>query len=434
MPATTAKRKKRRTRFKRIGFISTRIAGTDGVSLEIEKWAAVLERNHYDCYYMAGLCDRPAEKSHIVEEAHFEHPEIQKINEFSFGFHLRPREISELIQGIKDYLKQKIYEFVDGFGIDLIIPENALAIPMNIPLGLAITEFIAETGIPTIAHHHDFYWERNRFLVNSVMDYLDRSFPPYLPSIRHVVINSLASEQLSHRKGISNTLIPNVYDFASPPPPENSHCRELRTIIGLKEGDWFILQPTRVVPRKWIERAVEIVYLMKLKNPTLVISHATGDEGDAYYHRVMEYARNLGVKIATIDHLIGPHRATTLTGENIYTIGDVYQCADLVTYPSGYEGFGNAFLEAIYYKKPIVVNRYSIYVADIEPKGFDVIPIDGFVTQDTIDIICQVLHNPERRRQMVEKNYQLALKYFSYEVLERKLLHLIRELEYFQGV
>jgi glycosyltransferase involved in cell wall biosynthesis len=36
-----------------------------------------------------------------------------------------------------------------------------------------------------------------------------------------------------------------------------------------------------------------------------------------------------------------------------------------VTYLSGYEGFGNAFIEAIYFKKPIIVNRYSIFVEDI---------------------------------------------------------------------
>jgi len=42
---------------------------------------------------------------------------------------------------------------------------------LNIPLGLALTEFIAETCIPTIAHHHDFYWERDRFLVNCGMDW-----------------------------------------------------------------------------------------------------------------------------------------------------------------------------------------------------------------------------------------------------------------------
>ncbi len=414
-----------------IGFISTRIAGTDGVSLEITKWADVLERNQYHCFYFAGKLDRPAERSYLVEEAFFEHPEIQKINQYSFGKSIRPREISELIQGLKDYLKQKIYEFVHTFNIHLIIPENALAIPMNIPLGLAITEFIAETGIPTIAHHHDFYWERNRFLVNGVLDYIDRSFPPFLPSIRHVVINSIASEQLSHRKGISNTLIPNVLDFAHPPKEETSHCQKLRELIGLQPDDLFILQPTRIVPRKWIERAVEIVHLMNIPNPKLVISHASGDEGDTYFNRVMEYAGNLGVEIVAIDHLIGPERR--FNQHTLFTIGDVYQCADLVTYPSGYEGFGNAFLEAIYYRRPIVVNRYSIYIVDIEPKGFDVIPIDGFVTRDTIARIWDVLKNPQRRQTMVETNYQKALKYFSYEVLERRLLYLIREFEKDRG-
>ncbi len=418
---------KKNRKIKNIGFISTRIAGTDGVSLEIAKWADVLERNEFNCFYFAGKLDRPAEKSYLVEEAFFEHPEIQKINAYSFGKQTRRREISELIQGLKDFLKQKIYEFVETFNIHLIIPENALAIPMNIPLGLALTEFIAETGIPTIAHHHDFYWERNRFLVNGVMDYIDRSFPPFLPSIRHVVINSIASEQLSHRKGISNTLIPNVLDFANPPQRDTRHCELLRQLIGLQKDDLFILQPTRIVPRKWIERAVEIVHLMNLPNPKLIISHASGDEGDTYFKRVMEYAQNLGVQIIPIDHLIAPERS--LNNPPLFTIGDVYQCADLVTYPSGYEGFGNAFLEAIYYRKPIVVNRYSIYVVDIEPKNFDVITIDGFVTKDTIQQIWEVLNNPRRREAMIQRNYQQALKYFSYEVLERRLLYLIDEFE-----
>jgi len=48
----------RREEIRNIGFISTRIAGTDGVSLEIEKWATVLERNGFNCYYFAGELDR----------------------------------------------------------------------------------------------------------------------------------------------------------------------------------------------------------------------------------------------------------------------------------------------------------------------------------------------------------------------------------------
>jgi glycosyltransferase involved in cell wall biosynthesis len=412
---------------KNVGFISTRIAGTDGVSLEIEKWTEVLEHLGCHCFFFAGELDRPESQSYFVEEAHFEHPEILRIDNDIFGGVTRLTETSSTIQEIKYRLKACLYDFLKEFEIDVIIPENALAIPMNIPLGIAITELVAETGMPTIAHHHDFHWERKRFLINACKDYLDMAFPPDLPSIRHVVINSLASRQLSYERGISNEIIPNVYNFAVPPPSlDASRNLQLRKEIGLQETDSFILQPTRVVARKWIERSIEIVRHLDVNDRVLVISHATGDEGDDYYSRILEYAKDMGVTIASLDHLIASKHQIAENDEKLYSIRDIYQTADLVTYPSGYEGFGNAFLEALYFKRPIVVNRYSIYVADIEPKGFDVIVMDGFVTSKTIEKIHEVLDNPNRLQEMVEKNYRLARKSFSYEVLEEKLSHLLR--------
>ncbi len=413
---------------KNIGIISTRIAGTDGVSLEIGKWTEVLERNGYHCFFFAGLLDRPPEKSYLIEEAFFEHPEVVEINEDWVGKLVRKPATTEKVYRLKEKLKKALYEFRRKFNIDLIIPENAVTIPMNIPLGIAITEFIAETGIPTIAHHHDFYWERDRYLINAGHDFLHMAFPPRLPSIQHVVINSIASEALS-RRGVSNTVIPNVYNFAVEPPLPDEYCADLREKIGLDRKDLFVLQPTRVVPRKWIERSIEIVRYLNLPKPILVISHASGDEGDLYFKRVKEYARSMGVEIVAIDHLIAPQRGVNEKGEKLYTIADVYNCADLVTYPSGYEGFGNAFLEAIYYRKPIVVNRYSIFRADIEPKGFDVIVFEGFVSHDNIEQIWDLLNHPQRLRETVDKNYQIAKRCFSFEVLEEKLLHLIHTFE-----
>ena len=62
----------------------------------------------------------------------------------------------------------------------------------------------------------------------------------------------------------------------------------------------------------------------------------------------------------------------------MYSLWEIYPHVDFVTNPSLYEGFGNAFLEAVYLKKPILVNRYTVYIVDIETKGFDVIEMDGF--------------------------------------------------------
>ena len=63
------------SQLKHIGFISTRIAGTDGVSLGIEKWAAIMESVGLKCFYFAGELDRPDDKSYFAPEAHFTHPE-----------------------------------------------------------------------------------------------------------------------------------------------------------------------------------------------------------------------------------------------------------------------------------------------------------------------------------------------------------------------
>jgi glycosyltransferase involved in cell wall biosynthesis len=408
---------------KKIGFVSTRIAGTDGVSMETFKWVQVLERNGYECYFFAGELDTPPERSFLEPKAHFEHHDIMEINSSCFGPTTRKTSLSERIQGLKDELKSRLYEFCNKFGVGLLIPENALTIPLNIPLGLAITELLAETGIPTVAHHHDFSWERKRFLINAVQDYLQRAFPPNLQSIRHVVINSAASRQLSYRTGISNVVIPNVYDFANPPPPPPNGTL-LREELGFKDGDLFILQPTRIVPRKWIERAVELVSLMGIDKPRLVISHEAGDEGDLYEQRVTEYARRLGVELIYVGDKVGTAHCFRALCDKKYSIDDAYQNADLVTYPSGYEGFGNAFLEAIYFKKPIVVNRYSIFVEDIEPCGFDVIPFESFVTSEVVGRIRSFLE-PEHLGPATEKNYEVGREHFSYEVLERKLLPLI---------
>jgi len=244
---------------KRIAFVSTRISGTDGVSLEITKWAEVLERMGHSCYYLAGQCDdRPPERSRVIPEAHFTHPVIAEINRRSFGVQLRHPQVSELIRDSVRTIKGGLHQALERFRIDILIAENCLTIPMNIPLGLALVETVMETGIGCIAHHHDFVWERERFMVNAVDDYIQAAFPPHLSEIQHLAINSVAAQEFSRRTGLPCRVIPNVMDFESPPEP-NGNGGDFRRDIGLDQDDVLILQPTRVVQRKGIETSIELV-------------------------------------------------------------------------------------------------------------------------------------------------------------------------------
>ncbi|MFC1812318.1 glycosyltransferase [Thermodesulfobacteriota bacterium] len=410
---------------KNIGFISTRFAGIDGVTLEASKWAQVLRQMGHQCFWFAGQLDKDPSRSMLVPEAFFQDEKNQWINERILGKKGRSSGVTDAIQSRKMFLKARIEEFIEKFSIDLLVSQNALTIPMHVPLGIAITEIIAESQIPTIAHHHDFYWERTRFSVNAVGDYLRMAFPPNLPNMEHVVINSAAQEELALRTGIASIIIPNILDFDNPPVVDDKNTLKLSRTIGLNENDIVILQPTRVVQRKGIERAIELIEDLGNPHCKLVICHEAGDEGFEYAEWLKEEARERGVDLRLFGMCMRDPWGEQEKKESEYTLFDVYPCADFVTYPSLYEGFGNAFLEAIYFKKPMLINRYAIFVRDIEPKGFDLIVMDGFLTRKTVQQVKDILSSSERRQQMVDHNYKVASRYYSYSTLRRWLITLL---------
>ena len=155
----------------------------------------------HTCFWFAGEVDRAPERSREVPEAFYRHPEIEAINaevyaasrevtaaadaehplvrrrDF-FSPYVRPPHVTRRIDELKGALKGSLYDFLRDFDLDLLVVENALAIPLNLPLGLALAEVVAETGIPVLAHHHDFAWERQRFAANSVADLIAAAFPP----------------------------------------------------------------------------------------------------------------------------------------------------------------------------------------------------------------------------------------------------------------
>ena len=149
----------------RIGFISTRFHGTDGVSLEASKWGKVLEQDlGHDCFWFGGKLATPKDKSFLCDEAFFGDESVVSLQEKLFNPSIT---LTDKIKGqmneMESYLGDCLEKFTDQYSLDLIIPQNVLAIPMHVPMGLAVTN-LSKKGIPTIAHHHDFYRERDRFL------------------------------------------------------------------------------------------------------------------------------------------------------------------------------------------------------------------------------------------------------------------------------
>jgi glycosyltransferase involved in cell wall biosynthesis len=410
----------------RIGFIAARLKSTDGVSLEVEKWSRVLERMGHEVFYCAGELGGYASRGKLIPKLHFAEQSIQKLchQVFDVSDGSDGDSLSDQIYAMADELRAPLRDFIRSNKLDLIVVQNALTIPLNLPLGVCLTGLIAELGIKTIAHHHDFFWERQRYQTNGIADLLDTTFPAKLPSIQHVTINSIAQSRLKARRGIDSTLIPNVFDFNMPVSGIDDYNQDFRQSLGLTNGDLLVLQPTRVIHRKGIEMAIELVHRLGYPNPKLFITHRSDDEGLALWHWLKREAQVMGVTVNLIDYMIKPERSR-INDHKIYSLWDAYQHADLITYPSLYEGFGNALLEAVFFKRLIVVNRYPVYNADIRSLGFEFIELDGFVDDKVVEETLEMLNHPDRSASLAEYNYGIARKHFSLEVLEACLEELL---------
>lgn len=410
----------------RIGIISTRLSGTDGVSLETVKWVKVLNALGYECFFFTGESEWPDEKTYLLPEAHFRHPEIENLNHDLFDDYQRYSKTSSAVNRLTKQIKIHLHGFIKEFSPDVLIAENVLSIPMNIPLGLALTEVIVESNLPTIGHHHDFYWERTRYAISGAEDYLRAAFPPTLRQIRHVVINSYAQSQLAMRTGASSTLIPNVMDFNRPLPAVDDYSADMRAELGIHPQETILLQPTRIVPRKRIELSLELARRLD-QNCIVLVTHRSGDEGQAYESYLRSFADLIGVRAIFAGQRFDYFRGRTAGGEKVYSLEDAYLQSALVTYPSRVEGFGNAFLESVYFKKPLVMNIYEIFKTDIQPKGFKVIGFSEFIDDRCIAATREILADPTLGKEMAEDNFAIGRHYYSFDALKYLLNSMVSD-------
>lgn len=400
----------------KIGFISTRLAGTDGVSLETHKLAVVARRMDHETFFCAGELDGDVSGS-LIPEIHFRDPVAQALGERAFSGAESDPDLIAAIAVRAEELKRPLAQFLDDFHIDFIIAQNIFAIPLQLPLAQALAELMRERNLPGLAHNHDFYWERDRFMTNRIQTYLDTYFPPDIPTLQHAVINSLAQNALETRRGLESILLPNVFDFAIPPPAIDDFSADFRQAIGLAEHDWLILQPTRVIPRKGIELTIELASRLNDPRAKIVITHHAGDEGMSYLKQLRLLSQARGVDLLYVAGMVSDYRQLGPDGRKTYALWDTYPHADLVAYPSLIEGFGNALIETIYFRKPAVVNRYDVYKADIGPLGFKFAEIDGAITAETVEQVRHWLTHPKETEPIVNHNYELGRQHFSYGTL-----------------
>ena len=345
-----------------------------------------------------------------------------------------PQELIEHLNLYSKVIYKKILNWISERKIELIISENASALPSHLEMGLAINKAVHKTGIPTITHDHDFAWERGDRYVSphrDINEFVTEVFPLRAPNSVHAVINTHAAVTLKERFNRDAVNVPNVMDFSKPFGVQNQHNENLHIHLGFKKDDLLLFQITRIVRRKGIETAIQLLHELNDSRIKLIITgNYADDAGSAYYNELVNkiHELKLGEQVSFAHHLFHNKGLSDDVGEVRFSLSDAYARATACTYFSTYEGFGNAFVEAVLAKRPVFVNNYEpVYIPDIGSKGFKAVVIENSnLTKEAVNAISEVIYHPARGREIAEFNYELGKKYFSYDTLREKLDELIR--------
>jgi len=382
---------------KKIAIIHYRAGRTDGVSLEIEKRKRILQDLGHDVRIVSGPLHNGSDC--VIEALEFDTPEIQAVKENSFRYFgkqtLGEQALVDRIASIAGRIEKAFLAYHRRERFDALLMHNIFSHGRHIAAASAFARIAEALGGPVVATHHDYYWERVEYqepVHPWVRAYLDRYVPPALENVVHVSINSLARQALKKRRDIDSAVLPDVFDFEQPAWRQDAYNADFLESIDVAPDDLVVLQATRIVERKGIELAVDFVkelarnrekligktlYNGKVLSPGSRIVFVLAGYAEASAQPYLAMLKT-AIERAGIDaRFIAPQIAAGRRAEphKVYALWDAYVFADLVTYPSLVEGWGNQFIEAVFAQKPIVLFEYPVYRADIKPHGYHVISL-----------------------------------------------------------
>ena len=288
--------------------LSYRLGGTDGVSVEAGKWEWALRTLGFTTRRVAGqLCDEPRPDDLAL-----------------------PGIATDAPDGAAD--AQQVANALEG--ADLVVAENICSLPINARASYAASDALARYPGRVVFHHHDLPWQRAELAAI-------RGLPPDLPGALHIVVNDRSRDELAAR-GIKARTIRNTFDFDAPTGDRDAARAEL----GFAADDLVVLQPTRAIPRKNVPGGLRFAEALAGFVPDRpVVYWLTGPAEDGYDR---ELAQAMATTALRVVH--GRARRTV----------DAYAAADVVVFPSTWEGFGNPVIESVVARRPLAVHRYPV--------------------------------------------------------------------------
>jgi mannosylglucosylglycerate synthase len=341
--------------------LSYRLGGTDGVSVEAAKWEWALQSLGFTVRRVAGeLCDALRLDDVALPAFAIAVPD---------GSRADPAALAAALDGA-----------------DLVVAENICSLPINLDAAGAAGDALARHRGRVVFHHHDLPWQRAELAAV-------KGFPPILPGALHVVVNDRSRMELAAR-GIPAHTIRNAFDFDAPAGDRDA----TRAEFGFTEAELVVLQPTRAIPRKNVPDGLRFAEaLAALVGERRVAYWLTGPPEDGYGPALERELKATALRVAL--------------GRTVRTI-DAYAAADVVAFPSTWEGFGNPVIESVVARKPLAAHRYPV-LSEIVAAG-----VRAFSVEDPAEVAAW-LASPDPA--MLEANREVARRDFSLADLPRRL-------------
>lgn len=269
-------------------------------------------------------------------------------------------------------------------GADLVVVENLLTIPLNLPASRTVAEILR--GRAAVLHHHDPPWQRDRFAGVTDLPVDDQCW-------RHVAVNQMTRNELADR-GIDAVTIYNGFPVEVPAGDRDS----LRAAIGVEPHDVVVAHPVRAIARKNVPAAITLC-----------------EELGTTYWLLGPAEEGYGPEL---DRVLDRARCPVVRTTGLTPVPDIYAACDFVAFPSTWEGFGNPPIEAAIHRRGVAVGRYPV-AEELRRLGF------RWFDPEQVPEIRRFLARPDEA--LLDENRRIAVEHFSMEAMTDRIGELLQE-------
>ncbi len=455
----------------RYGIIHSLQGYSDGVSIVMRQADEVMKNDmgipQSNIFYLAG---KTREGGSCVTEKKILHKdhEVNKmmLRLYSKGYGEKEKEkIENAISRAQECIKR----FVEDNDIDVIFAHN-MSHPVNFVTAIALSRYCGSVKNPPryILWWHDSHMERKEFAqpAESTYEYLLEGVPG-----RHVdyviFINSTQfpnaekyfmalSPQYRGFINLNHSVIYNTTDkfISSCSDLKNKETEKLKSMF-LKELDierfladrgeslestLFVLQHTRVVPRKRINFALRFIFRLhrelskrgKYNAVYFFVSGPVGLMGEKTRANLLKLHRDLCEKYGTEKVFLRfADKENPRSRVKFEDVPRVFAAlGGISTYFSEIEGFGNNLLEVMASGLVPIVYTYPVFKKDLSKFNFKTVALEEFkITKYAIMETISIIENERKRKSWIDRNLQILDNNFQHKVMADKLQMAINKKE-----